>query len=306
MISTEQSSPRQLERLAAQRQLYATAKRILIVQIVLSGPIALASVLLARAYPGTVAWVALWGFIVLLSDAFWLSPWLDSRRSVAARVQELFDCDVLGLPWSAIKTGEKPDPEIIREHADRYAKAASKMPPLRDWYPTAVDCLPLHVARLVCQRSNCSWDARLRRRYSVVVLLGVVVLGLVMLVLTFQQNYTLQDFVLTVLAPLAPAARLGYRHIREHREAARTLDALKSHLLSVWDSALNGEDEASISRKSRELQDQIFSSRRHRPPVFDVVFKWLRKSFQTQMDYAAEELVAEARTRLGQSDTRSV
>jgi len=304
VISTEQNTPRQLERLAAQRQLYATAKCILIVQIVLSGPIALASVLLARAYPETAAWVALWGFLVLLSDSFWLSPWLDSRRCLAARVQEVFDCDVLGLPWSAIKTGVKPDPEIIRENADRYAKAADKMPPLRDWYPTVVDCLPLHVARLVCQRSNCSWDASLRRRYSVVVLLGLVVLGLLVLVISFQQNYTLQDFVLTVLAPLAPAARLGYRHIREHREAARTLDALKSHLLTVWDAALSGEDAGALTLKSRELQDEIYSSRRHRPPVFDAVFKWLRNSFQTQMDYAAEELVVEANTRLGQLDTQ--
>lgn len=298
MISIEQNTARQLERLAAQRQLYATAKQLLMAQIVLSGPIALASALMARTYPSTASWVALWGFVVLLSDAFWLTPWLDSRRANAARVQELFDCEVLGLPWNKIKAGNAPDPEIIKEQADRYEKNAHKMPPLRDWYPTVVDCLPLHVGRLVCQRSNCSWDARLRRRYAVCVVVALVFLCLVVLLLSFQRNYTLQDFVLTVLAPLAPGIRLGYRHIRENQEAARTLEVLKSHLLAVWNAALDGNDEQVITKQSRELQDEIFQSRRHRPPVFDAVFRWLRKSFQVQMDYAAEELVAEARARL--------
>lgn len=299
MISTAQNDPRQLERLAAQRQLYATAKQLLVAQIVLSGPIALASVLLARVYPGIAAWVALWGFIVLLVDAFGLSPWLDNRRANAARIQELFDCEVLGLAWNKIKAGNPPDPELIKEQADEYAKIADRSPPLRDWYPNIVDCLPLHLARLVCQRSNCTWDAGLRRRYAAVVFAALALVCVLVLAVSFQKNYNLQNFVLTVLVPLAPAIRLGYRQIRENNEAARTLDELKKHLLSVWNSALDGQDEEYISRQSRELQDEIFHSRRHRPPVFDVVFEILRRSFQTQMDYAAVELVEEAKRRLG-------
>lgn len=98
VITTEQNTSKQLQRLGAQRQLYATAKAIFIGQIVLSGPVAVVSAFLARAVPATEASVALWGFIVLLCDVFWLAPWLDKRRTDAARVQEAFDCDVLDLP----------------------------------------------------------------------------------------------------------------------------------------------------------------------------------------------------------------
>lgn len=301
-ISIAQNNPRQLERLAAQRQLYATAKRLLVAQIVLSGPIALVSVLLARAYPETAAWVALWGFIVLLVDAFGLSPWMDNRRANAARIQELFDCEALGLTWNKIKAGNPPEPELIKEQADAYANIADTLPPLRDWYPIIVDCLPIHLARLVCQRSNCSWDAGLRRRYAGIVLAALVLVCVLVLAVSFQKNYRLQDFVMTVLAPLAPAVRLGYRQIRENRDAARTLDELKRHLLAVWNSALDGQPEEQIAQQSRDLQDEIFHSRRHRPPVFDAVFNILRGSFQTQMDYAAVELVEEAKRRLGVLD----
>lgn len=37
---------------------------------------------------------------------------------------------------------------------------------LKDWYPKEVAALALPLARLVCQRANCWWDANLRRKYA--------------------------------------------------------------------------------------------------------------------------------------------
>lgn len=298
MIAVEQNTPVQLQRLGAQRQLYATAKCILVAQIVLSGPIAVASAFWAKTVPSTEGFVALWGIFVLLCDTFWLSRWLQNRRKDAVLIQESFDCEVLGLRWNEIKSGDRPDAELVKEQSDKYSKVAGRMPPLQDWYSPSVAGLPLYIGRLVCQRSNCWWDGKLRRRYAVLVVAILASICAIVLIVSLGQNYKLEDFLLKVIAPLAPALGLGYRQISEQMSAATRLDDLKLHCQAVWDAALSGVDEQVITARSRDLQNEIFESRRSSPLVFDCVFNWLRWSFEGQMSYAADALVAEANQRL--------
>jgi hypothetical protein len=298
VITTEQNTPKQLQRLGAQRQLYATAKRIFVLQITLSGPVTVGLAVLVRAYPTTEAAVALWGFILLAFNVLWFAPWLDKRRTAGARIQEVFDCDVLDLPWKEIKMGAKPDPELVKEQSDKDSKNAARMPPLHDWYAPSVADIPLHLGRLVCQRSNCSWDAGLRRRYATLVIGVLAIICVLVLVLSLEHNYTLQDFLLKVVAPLAPALGLGYRQFTEQIAAAVRCDELKTYCQNVWDDALSGADERDITARSRDLQDEIFEGRRTNPPVFDWVYRWKRTSNQGQMSYAADDLVTEAKARI--------
>src|SRR2546428_5451157 len=113
-IPTEQNSERQLQRLAAQRQLYATAKTIFGWQLVVSAPIAVALAFSTIIYPPLKAVAALWGFVVTVCDVAWLTPWQKRLRNAAARIQESFDCEVLGLPWDELKAGKRPDPELVK------------------------------------------------------------------------------------------------------------------------------------------------------------------------------------------------
>src|ERR1035441_3331045 len=97
-IATLQNEPRQLQRLAAQRQLYSTAKRIFGIQLVLGGPVAIGWSLLVVVLPELTGLAAVWGALVSFSDVLWLTPWQKRLRERAARIQEAFDCDVLQLP----------------------------------------------------------------------------------------------------------------------------------------------------------------------------------------------------------------
>src|SRR5258706_847895 len=175
-IPTEQNTERQLRRLAAQRQLYATAKTVFGWQVFISGPVAVALAFSIIVFPPLKSFAALWGILITLCDIAWLTPWQKRLRNTAARIQELFDSDVLGLSWDELKAGKRPDPELIKEQAEKYMAWASTMPPLSNWYAKDVECLPLHVGRLVCQRSNCWWDAKQRRRYAITIIVGVVVI----------------------------------------------------------------------------------------------------------------------------------
>lgn len=301
MITSEQNTGKQLQRLAAQRQLYATAKKIFGWQVLLSGPVTVLMAFLVIAISTLKGYAALWGITVALCDLFWLTPWQKRLRDSAARVQEAFDCDVLALPWNDVKAGKWPDPELVFEQSEKYKKWASKMPPLENWYASAVGELPLHIGRLVCQRSNCWWDSKQRRRYAAWVISVVVLLFIVLLSLSLGNNFTIEDFVLKVAAPLAPALLLGLRQFSEQREAANRLDSLQNHAERLWKDALSGMSVVEISVRARSLQDEIFENRRKSPLIFDAIFKRLRRDYEMQMNHGVDEFVAEAKKRLGAS-----
>lgn len=298
-IPTEQNAERQLQRLAAQRQLYATAKTLFGWQVFVSGPITVLLAFSVIAYPQLKAYVALWGILVTLSDVFWLTPWQKRLRDKGARVQELFDCDVLALPWDDLRASKRPEPELVKEQSEKYKRWAASMPPLADWYGPEVGCLPLHVARLACQRSNCWWDAKQRRRYAVWVIAGISVVFVTVLFLAMGKGFTIEDFVLKVAAPLAPALLLGFRQYNEQMEAASRLDTLKDHSERLWNDALNGKTEAEISMRARGLQNEILENRKRSPLVFDWIFKQLRRDYEVQMNHGIAEFVAESKQKLG-------
>jgi hypothetical protein len=298
-ITTEQNTDQQLQRLAAQRQLYATAKKVFGFHVMLSGPLAAASAFFALLYPSAKGYVALWGVVVVLCDIFWLTPWQKRLRSSAAGIQEAFDCDVMSLPWNDLKGGKRPDPELVKEQSERYSTWAHKMPPLSNWYSAGADELPLHIGRIICQRSNCWWDSKQRRRYAISIIAIVSVVFIVLLMLALGNRLTVEDFVVRVLAPLAPALLLGIRQYSDHIEAAARLDKLKDHAEKLWDEALSGKKSPTyLTTAARCLQDEILEGRRRSPLVLDVIFKLLRRNYESQMNYGAAEMVADARKKL--------
>ena len=298
MISDKQNAARQLHCLGAQRQLYATAKVIFGWQIVLGCPIAVISAILVISDPSLKGFAASWGILVTLADIFWLTPWQKRLRESAARIQEEFDCDVLELPWNELKAGKHPDPELVKEQSDKYAAWAAKMPPITNWYAPSVDELPLHIGRIACQRSNCWWDANQRRRYAAWVIGIVASIFAVVLGLSLVTGMTIEDFVLKVVAPLAPALTIGIRQYLEQTDAAERLDKLKAHSESLWKEALSGTTAKNLTAKSRNLQDEIFENRKKSPPVFDFIFMRLRPKYEQQMNFGTEELVEQAREKL--------
>src|SRR4051812_5638588 len=102
LIPETQNTPRQLDRLAAQRQLYSDGKRILAVQIILSVPCVILLSFLVAAFPEVGALkgaAAAWGALLTVLDIAYFSNKVVELRERAAKVQELFDCDVLELEW---------------------------------------------------------------------------------------------------------------------------------------------------------------------------------------------------------------
>jgi hypothetical protein len=294
-IPQDQGATKQLERLAAQRHLFSFAKKIQAAQIILAVPGAVAWSLLVLWRAEVRPYAALWGVAAALFDALILTRWQVGVREEAAKIQELFDCDVLRMAWPELKAGHRPDPETIQEHVAKYKRRDAGYAMLRGWYPAAVGQLPLHLARLVCQRTNCRWDANLRRRYAQGVIAAVAILTLVVFLIGIIRGVTLASLLLGVVAPLLPAFVLGARQYTEHTDAAARLDRLKEHSEDLWRQSLAGElSPEEVTRASRMLQDEIFDNRRRSPLILDWLYRRFKRSDEERMNIGAEALVEEA------------
>jgi len=293
-IFHDQNTPRQLERLAAQRYLYSTAKHFLTGRLFLDlvSPIGLA--VIVALYPGFGIYGALIALLILVSD-FYLESLQSSKREQAAGVQELFDCELLDLPHQDLIAINIPDTVEIMEAAEKYKRSDPTYKALKNWYPSEVDALPLYLARLVCQRINCLWDVQLRRRYLERVGIIFFILCVIVITVALVRGLTVSNFLLVIVAPLLPAIGWIIREFRGQNEAIRRKDTLKRYAEELWTDALKKRVPVEeIERKSRGLQDQIYTNRCSNPLILDAFYKHLLPKNETQMNRSAKELADEA------------
>ncbi len=301
-IPQDQNKPIQLERLAAQRYLYSTAKRMLLLQVGLDLLTPIVSAVLIAFFTNLDVWGAVIGVVVFFIDLI-LEGLEDTKREQAASIQELFDCDVLHIEHQDLIAKDSPDRETIVEAAEGYKRADPVHARLKDWYAPIVGTIPLHLARLVCQRTNCWWDAQLRRRYAIRLAIGLAVIFLFVFGFSFINGFTIPKFFLAVAAPLIPTFSWGLREWRNQRKAANRLDGLKKHAEDVWKDTINKKlPQKELEKRSRTLQDKIYDNRSNNPLVPDFFYKRLLSKNETQMNVKAEELVDEALKSLSKNN----
>jgi hypothetical protein len=193
---------------------------------VISTPAVIAWSALALFWPAVKIYTALWACLATLTDVLFFTPMVKKKKSAAAKIQEEFDCDVLGLPWSECKLGEHPEPETMSYYYRPQADREPELNSFRDWYPKAVAGVPLHIGRLICQRASCWRDRTLREKYSRASLSFLFGSMLVIVVLGMLSGATVANGLAAVLL-LQPSIVLAVRAYREHLESAANADRLR-------------------------------------------------------------------------------
>jgi hypothetical protein len=304
-IPKDQNTERQLTRLAAQRYLYSKAKQISIAQILLIIPIAIAWSLVIALFPNLKVWAAFYGLSIAIIDAAFIDNFQKSLKIQAAKIQELFDCDVLHLDWHSLKIGSKPNAESVNELSNKFKSNDPGFATLKNWYPQVVEHLPLYMARLICQRANCWWDSNLRRRYCFLSAFILILASISVFIIGLVGGMNMEKFILAVLAPLSPAILLGIREYKKQNDAAARLDELKNYVEELWAKALRDEiTPEQIERESRDLQDIIYDCRSNNPLIYDRIYRYLFNAQEEQMNKGAEELVEEYQKSLSLKEAK--
>ena len=305
-VPQKQNQPKQTDRVAAQRQFYTDAKRLQSIQFVASVICVVILAFVTLIFPALKSWAWTWSIALVVADLALFSTQQEELKTRAARIQELFDCEVLDLPHRELKGASKVMREEINRGADRYKKNNSDLSDLSNWYSVCVGELPLPLARIVCQRTNCWWDSDVRQKYGNAVLKFLLLLSAVIICFGLFRNATLTDLITSTIAPLLPLWLWGYKQIREQKKTVAKLENFRQHAEKLWRDALADGKAGRLQQNaekyrncSRELQDEIYEYRRSNQPIADKIHKRLRPEMESQMNRTAQQYVAEASEQLG-------
>lgn len=298
-IPTRQNLPEFIDRICASSRAYGIVKTIASWQSGLTLSSAIIGPLVGFAYPDYKAWGAFYAVIVLIIDVVFLEPIHTSFQTLGAKIQEMFDTDLMNIPWNTHKCNPRPDPEVLNGLANVFKKK-EKTDRLVDWYPVTAGDVPIEYGRLICQRSNMSWDAALRRYYGVffvvLMVMMLVVAGAVALILNWDASHIAVSLVL----PLLPAGLKLFREFGKHRESANASERTKSILEGIWERGLTETvSSADFLHESRRLQVEIYDRRKGSPTVPQAIYFWLRDQYQDNMKFGADQMVKDAKAKVG-------
>ncbi len=298
-IASKQNAEPQVNLLAAASHVYGTAKRLMAFQLIITVPAALVSSILMSWKPDLKIWLTCFSISVTLLDALWLSRALNQLKREGALIQQMFDCALFELPWRPLRCGRKVDSEDILDSSRRHNANAGDRAQIYNWYPSVAGEIPLPLARLICQRASFWWDLNQRARVRfwltvILVALSVTVFGIALI-----RGDTVQQMILTVYAPLAPAVIWLLREILAQSDAIKAGQRGLEAVESLWNqSLLNPHGDPEDFQQCLLIQDALFDARSRNPLIFDWVYRILRQTKEDQMMHKANELVREAKTQL--------
>lgn len=296
-IPSQQALPELVALIRARDRTYRAAKLTQGTFVILSILLPIAGVFLGPNYPSLKPFLALSGLILLLVDTAYLDRLQKDRIKHGAKLQEEFDVTVLQLPWNRFVAGAKVDPEDVRAASGKPLSQARESQ-IACWYEPCVGEVPIQLARLICQRTNISYDARLRRTYGTWLLYGTVALGVILSFVGIAFDLSLSGLLLTVVVPLMPLLNWALRERHKQADTANHLVALKGEFEKLWEMALKGTRSRDLDMRSRELQDAIYQHRASSPLVFDWVYYRLRNRNEDEAQHAAQMLVQQAKESL--------
>lgn len=294
-IEIIQNEQKQLERLAAQRELYSSAKRKHGWQIILTVIIPVCFAVVSFFNPQLSVIAAIFGLASFIIDISLIEPNIKRQKNKAAKIQEIFDCDVLELPRSPLKIIDDIAVEEVLLHYNAHIKIKSNVEKIRNWY-TGVSLLPITIARILCQRKNCWWDFKLKERYSNFLKISGIIVFAGMLVIGILLNSSLITITL-IASGLVPFFQFCIKQYNDNQEAAKRLNELMKFIQNLWYDALHkNKTDQQLIVDSRRLQDEIFEHRSKSPLILDYYYGLFRKKDDEIMNRAIDILKAEALT----------
>lgn len=293
-ITTKQTQPELVALLRARERTYANAKSTQGKLVLLTIVLPVMSVLLAPDFPQVRPYLALAALLLLMLDTGIIERLQKDRVKRGAKLQEEFDTKVLGLPWNRFVAGAMVDHEDVHS-ASAKPLSQKRESELVSWYESCVSKLPLPLGRLICQRTNISYDSRLRKKYGSALLYGAIILGILLSLTGLAFKLDLSELLLSVCVPFAPVLNWTLREHRKQVDTSTALSTLKAEFEKVWEKALAGASLAELDKGSRELQDAIYQHRASAPLVFDWVYNRFRSGNEDEARHAAQQLVDQAK-----------
>lgn len=305
-IPKKQNSQEAIELLIAQRCLYSRAKKFqgalyAAFFVVASMPI------LAASKPGTIQqYIPIISLAFLAIEILFVTPYIKSLTSKAARCQELFDTKVLSMPHNKVVAGPPLSmDEVDALHVTVENLSDEKKKEFLHWYRGIDEKIPLSVARVTCQRMNVSYDKALREQYVWALGIASALISLIIIIFGMTKDLSIGELLTTWVSPLIPLITIMGKEICQHRATYLPTKNLCGELEKLYQESLASANSKSnvagginsnsdlMLQKSRQVQDAIFRHRENSPLVFDFFYDWKRLNNERVAEKSAKRALSE-------------
>lgn len=288
-IIEEQSKTENIRCLAAQRELYSRAKRILALQIFLAIFFVVFLSLISIRYDIQV-FFSIYCVTITVFDILFLNNIMNSYKKKAARIQEVFDTNVFGIEWNCLI--DKIDTETIFRFSEKYKKKEPDFSSLKGWYSAKISEITTDDAILICQRSNCAYDSTIRKSFKNLTTAMSITACLLIVVFSSINEITVNNLFLKILLPLLPIISFVILRNRENQSSLFTLNKMYQFVCDIWNNS-SSEKPADTKKLARQIQDRIYHNREDSPLIFNWYYKIFRTKIEEEMNYSVEQLVNE-------------
>ena len=199
-ICERQNRKTNLTRLAAQRQLYRDINNTEVYNVILTVviPIGLAIV---QEFIGWVKTICCIVSLIMLVLSFVIDCWQKNKKILAATIQQEFDLDVFTMQWDCKLFGVRKNVNAeIAKSSKKIISDENEKRALKNWYRKEINKMSLEEGIAACQKENFIWDAGLRKRYR---LFLVIILALIIgipLIIGLVKHELLQEYLFRLIA----------------------------------------------------------------------------------------------------------
>ncbi len=178
-IWNKQNLPENIDLLKAQAAVYKETEIFSNIDFFLSTGATALLVVLKILFFQLEIWGVITGIVaaIVTIGSFILSLVISNRKDLAARMQMMFDCNVLSINWNDAVLGRKPKQEEIDHY--KVIQTRKDESTFNGWYNVRVKGKPLDVARILAYQENISYDVNLREAFiAIISILCIFLLGI--------------------------------------------------------------------------------------------------------------------------------
>lgn len=290
-ILTRENESSSIEKLVAQRELYSFAKIIFYIQISIS-VISLVLLSFAQLIFSKVDFeliIATFSLFAVIANIY-LEHLVSNLKEKSSKIQELFDTYVLNIKWNHVLCREKPEYNEIFYYYSK-CKTKNNLSKLKNWYDKEIANVPEQIGKIICQKTNCTYDSSIRKKYNDVVLIIGISTILLILIFTIFSGISLSKIILTFIFPSVPIIQWVLKNIMDNNKSIKNLEILNNLINETWTNLKNRKvvDDNII----RQIQDGIFINRKTSTLIPDFVYNILRDKLEKQTSYSVGELINE-------------
>lgn len=277
-------------KLAAQKKIYSKGKNwsafrfwlAVLIMVVLS----VLSLFLDLYYKVNIEWIVVgYSFSIVLLDNLFFTPLIKKLKSVAASIQEDFDTYVYNLSRKDTLV-KNVEPEIIFENS----KDIKELDKLKNWYEPKIVEIKNSAAVLICQRTNQSYDSRLRLKFIKLTILLSIGLFSLLMIMSLVKDLSARSVLMNAIIPFIPILQLAYLNWKANKESIENSEEIKNLIKQLWDaSKIEGRHPS--DRQLRDIQDRIFLHRSHSPLLPNWFYNFNRDTQESATHFSVDKLV---------------